>query len=325
MGILVSEILDNANLVSGVTLKKGSNDSELFLDLPDGAGRQVYYTLFPGITLAFMWIDSRIWPESNNNAVIKPLRINYCLSGRSEMLLDDNTYVYLQENDFSVSMQAAQKEFIFPAGHYQGIALFFDESLSDDSGELVLESFGVDISLLEKMYCKRKTYITEASKEVSTVFHKLWEFSECPSFFYMKFYVIELLHVLLERKDAANKTCTFYTGIQVEIAKKTEKFLTADLSKHYPIRMLAEQFCISDTSLKNYFRGVYGQNVSTYLKEVRMNAAASMLAETDKPISEISQQVGYTNQGKFAAIFRQYYDLAPLEYRRHRRLERFCK
>lgn len=323
MGDLVNEILDNANLVSGVSLKKGSNGSELLLDLPDGHGRQVYYPLFPGITLAFMWINSRVWPESENNAGIKPLRINYCLNGRGEMLLDDNTYVYLQENDFSVSLQAAQKEFVFPTGHYQGIALFFDDSLSDDSGRLVLDAFGIDVSFLEKIYCKQKTYIGEANEDVNTVFRKLWGLSECPSFFHMKLYVIELLYVLLEKKNAANKTCTFYTGIQVEIAKKAEEILTADLSKHYPIRILAEQFSISDTSLKNYFRGVYGQNVSSYLREVRMYAAAKMLTETDKAISEISHEVGYTNQGKFAAIFKQYFSMAPLEYRRSRRLEHF--
>lgn len=52
-----------------------------------------------------------------------------------------------------------------------------------------------------------------------------------------------------------------------------------------------------------------------------MNTAAKMLTETDLSIAEIAVEVGYSNQGKFAAVFRRYFQMNPLEYRRARRLE----
>ena len=88
-----------------------------------------------------------------------------------------------------------------------------------------------------------------------------------------------------------------------------------------PMRSLAEQFSVSETSLKNYFRGVYGENVSDYLRNLRMNTAAKLLIETKMPISEISTQVGYTKQGKFSAVFKQQFGMNPLEYRRINRLK----
>ena len=83
---------------------------------------------------------------------------------------------------------------------------------------------------------------------------------------------------------------------------------------------LAEKFSVGETSLKNYFRGVYGQNISTYLREVRMKAAAEFLEDTSRPIAEIAEQIGYSNQGKFAAVFKKQFGMSPLEYRRAQKL-----
>ena len=52
------------------------------------------------------------------------------------------------------------------------------------------------------------------------------------------------------------------------------------------MRLLAEKFSVGETSLKNYFRGVYGQNISTYLREARMKAAAEFLEDTSRPIAK---------------------------------------
>ncbi len=47
------------------------------------------------------------------------------------------------------------------------------------------------------------------------------------------------------------------------------------------------------------------RNISTWLREIRMNEAARLLSDTKRPIAEISEQVGYSNQGKFAAVFQK--------------------
>ena len=144
-----------------------------------------------------------------------------------------------------------------------------------------------------------------------------------PSLFYMKLHIFELLHFLLDEKNVCHeKACTFYTNIQVEIAKKAESILTADLKQHIPIKQVAIQFGVSETSLKNYFRGVYGKNVSDYLRDLRMSTAKKLLTETKLPISEIASQIGYTKQGKFAEVFRHQFQMNPLEYRRAKNLEK---
>ena len=51
-----------------------------------------------------------------------------------------------------------------------------------------------------------------------------------------------------------------------------------------------------------------------------MNEAARLLSDTKRPIAEISEQVGYSNQGKFAVVFKKQFCLSPLEYRRSKNL-----
>lgn len=319
---IMESILENSDSVAGVTLKNNPNSSVLLLNQPYGTGRMTFHPLFPGLTLAFIFVNAPVWPESDANAALKPLLINYCISGRSELLLDDGAYIYLAKNDFCISEQTAQKEYIFPTNQYQGIKIYFDLPLLFSASRELMQTFSLDLSKLKTLYlCRKKTYINEADSDLALLFQKLWRFSEHPSDFYLKLHTLELLHHLLSAEIRAPKACGFYTEVQVELAKRTAQILSDELRQHIPIRQIAERFSVSETSLKNYFRGVYGQNISAWLRETRMKKAAELLAGTKYPIAEISEQVGYSNQGKFAAVFKKEFGLSPLEYRRAKNLE----
>ena len=52
-----------------------------------------------------------------------------------------------------------------------------------------------------------------------------------------------------------------------------------------------------------------------------MNRAAELLDSTQQSVSEIAELVGYTNQSKFASVFKKQFHVTPLEYRRIKRLQ----
>ena len=133
----------------------------------------------------------------------------------------------------------------------------------------------------------------------------------------MKIYSLALFSYLQNLDHLPpSQACTFFTETQVDIAKQVEKIITSDLRQHHPAWELAARFSVSETSLKNYFRGVYGQNISVYLREIRLKKAAELFASTKLSVSEVAEQVGYMNQSKFAAVFKKQYGQTPLEYRR---------
>ena len=41
-----------------------------------------------------------------------------------------------------------------------------------------------------------------------------------------------------------------------------------------------------------------------------------LLAETDRSVGDIAQQVGYENQSKFSKVFRDHFQVLPTAYRR---------
>jgi len=94
------------------------------------------------------------------------------------------------------------------------------------------------------------------------------------------------------------------------------------LERHYdgPIRVNdAARLCaMSACCFMNLFKEVTGQSFVAYLNRFRATKAQSLLAVTDKAISEISLETGFCNQSYFGVIFRRVTGMTPLEYRLHR-------
>ena len=138
---------------------------------------------------------------------------------------------------------------------------------------------------------------------------------------YFKIKVMELLVFLraLELSEYKDEHPYFYSS-QTEKIKAVHKLLTDDLTRNYTTEELAKQFDLSTATLKNGFKGVYGSPIYTYIRNYKMNVAASMLVtDRKKRIIDIASAVGYDNPSKFAAAFKEIFDTTPAEYRNDRR------
>ena len=92
------------------------------------------------------------------------------------------------------------------------------------------------------------------------------------------------------------------------------------LEEHYdePIRVEdAARLCATSNShFMYFFKRVTGQSFLAYLNHFRIAKAQSLLASTDKPISEVSQEIGFCDQSHFGVVFRKLVGMTPLAYRR---------
>ena len=279
---MMESILKNSDTVLGVEWKSGPNSSELLLEQEDGRGRMVFHPLFPGVTLAFIQVSASNWPESEANAELRPLLINYCVAGRSELLLDDGAYIYLKENDFAVSEQTAQDGYIFPTRLYQALNLFDIEQLSQNAQEL-MSAFELDFTLLRENYCRRqKTYINEADSTLTAISATSGTVGAAVSILSAHLYAGTDLRTTPYRA-APFKNLRLLYGTSGGDRQKSRTNPHRRSPETYPRASAGGKFSVGETSLKNYFRGVYGQNISTYLREVRMKAAAEFLAKHQPP------------------------------------------
>ena len=326
----IDDIIRKCIEIPGISIKRSDFGAELLMKGKDGKGSMTFFPLFPGLTIAYIFVNSPTWTAPNlceDSSIEKgPLLLNYCVTGRCEIILNNENFVYVKDGEISLTERFAQKQYVYPRRIYEGMELFVDTDTLTSESAWIQKEFGIDFHKIIELFCPNgNTYISTAAPEVEEILTKLWNLLDIAppfSIFQMKVYVLALFSLLQSLNDIPpSQVCTFFTETQVDIAKRIEKIITSDLRQHHPAWELATQFSVSETSLKNYFRGVFGQNISIYLREVRMKKAAELLIATRLPVAKVAEQVGYVNQSKFAAVFKKQFGLSPLEYRRSKNLE----
>lgn len=115
---------------------------------------------------------------------------------------------------------------------------------------------------------------------------------------------------------------TGYTASQQEVAERAHEMIMTNLERHITIAELSQTLHISATQVKSCFHKVYGMPIYAYARSQRMEAASSLLSETDQSILEIAGKFGYENGSKFAGAFRRVKGVSPSEYRRRVQWER---
>ncbi len=287
----------------------------------DGKGQVEVLALFPGVFLQFHNFNCTSFKLPAKTNISKGLKVSYCTEGRAEVRMSDNRYLFMKPEILSLDTRTAQNIFRFPGSHYSGVELFLHgDSMENDLPEL-LQNLNISPKQIAKKFCGGGCpYAVCADKRFKALFLAMSEApSECRAE-YLKIKITELLFLLQNSfLPDKQKTASFMTIGQVEIAKQIMEVISRDLGEHHSIASLAEPLGISASSAKNYFRGVYGKNISTYLREARMSTAAIALRDSSQPVIEIALAAGYENAGKFSSAFKKFFGETPLEYRRQSR------
>ena len=92
-------------------------------------------------------------------------------------------------------------------------------------------------------------------------------------------------------------------------------FLDDHFSMNINQRTLEKISKMSGTKLKNLFKEKYGQSITEYTQRKRMNVAETLLLNTELPIKEIAESVGYTSHSKFSIYYKRYKGKLPNEVR----------
>lgn len=130
----------------------------------------------------------------------------------------------------------------------------------------------------------------------------------------------ELLDCLLEQFQA-EQALPFQTKKDGENQKL--QFLLDFVNANYqnPIRLndLAQKFYTSTSTLSRFFKRQTGLYFGEYLNSVRLDHAAHALSQTDKTVTRIAVECGFTNASAFSRPFQTTYGMPPTAYRKERR------
>ena len=287
------------------------------MDCGDGLGLMTVYQVYPGIQVIYNDFEAAgcEWEENLDRDI---LEINHCREGREGSRLLSGSCLYLGEGDLSIhTMDNCAPEMSFPLRHYRGISVLINLKMAAEAPPEILSESGIDILKFKEKFCHDgNCFIMRAKDEIEHIFSELYSVPECLQRPYLKLKVQELLLFLCMVDVSKEKQRTQYTSPQVELVKEIHKRLTANLQERPTIEELSKEYLINTATLKDTFKGIYGQPIGAYMKEYRIRQAADLLRQTQVSVAEIASQVGYENQSKFASAFRDIMKIAPAEYRK---------
>ncbi|MBO9572949.1 MAG: helix-turn-helix transcriptional regulator, partial [Chitinophagaceae bacterium] len=94
------------------------------------------------------------------------------------------------------------------------------------------------------------------------------------------------------------------------------KFINDNLHLAITLEQVAEIACMTENAFCRFFRSRLKKNFSQYLKEQRIAKACSLLIQTGRPISDISDLCGYRSTSHFSQVFKSKIRQTPFQYRR---------
>jgi AraC-like DNA-binding protein len=82
------------------------------------------------------------------------------------------------------------------------------------------------------------------------------------------------------------------------------------------IAALARIACVSEAHFIRTFRATFGETPHRYLQRRRVERSMFLLRESDRSVTDICLDVGFTSLGTFSRTFREIVGQSPLAYRR---------
>ncbi len=291
---------------------------ELSADYDTG---NIKITIFPITTGIFLTLNEETGasiPFDEKIYNYELTTINQCLIGRCEFRHPGEAISYISPQLTCIARKRQMDAFYYPLGNYTGLEISIIESLIDKSTKDFLSIFSIDMEQLIQKYLKQtETFIGKTDTRLLTTFKELYQLLTTRNLGRIRLKVLEIFELLISEDVVSPSKSNYLTSGQAAMARRAHDILTGDLSKHIAVREIAEKIGVSETSLKNYFKEVYGSCISDYMKEKRMKYAADRLQNTSLSILDIANSIGFSNQGRFAKVFHDYYKCKPLEYRRN--------
>lgn len=97
-----------------------------------------------------------------------------------------------------------------------------------------------------------------------------------------------------------------------------QDYIALNIDGDLSLDALSKIACFSKFHFHRVFKSITGETVQHYVKRVKLDRAAALLADRaeESTLTAIAYRLGFPDAAAFSRIFREYYGIAPSEYRR---------
>lgn len=157
----------------------------------------------------------------------------------------------------------------------------------------------------------RKTYRNVLTDEENVI----QRLEQCYCFSTLEEWQTEFMEWLLALHEQINSR--FDTNKNEQKIRQAIDYIRENYDKDLNMAVVSNHISMNYSMFSYLFKEYTGSNFVNYLKNIRMDAAKKLLAETDMHVNEISAKVGYENEKHFMKIFKAALGVSPSEYRKN--------
>ncbi|HTD99664.1 MAG TPA: AraC family transcriptional regulator [Mucilaginibacter sp.] len=115
-----------------------------------------------------------------------------------------------------------------------------------------------------------------------------------------------------QRLNFLNKSTKIEILRRLNLAKE---YLYTNYNNNINLEELAEYACLSVTHLLRTFKQAFHVSPHQFLVQIRLQRAKDLLKNTDYPVNEIVNLIGFDCPSSFIRLFRDRFQTTPLKYR----------
>ncbi|MNX47844.1 HTH-type transcriptional activator Btr [compost metagenome] len=124
------------------------------------------------------------------------------------------------------------------------------------------------------------------------------------------------VHLLISNylKKIATKRIIIQTVNENDLAKiiSVQMYLINHVGEHFPsINFMAQMANMSESKFKSLFKKITGNTANVFFMENKLQFAKELLEKKQLTISQISDQLHFTNNSYFASKFKEHFGLSP--------------
>ncbi|KRB59967.1 AraC family transcriptional regulator [Flavobacterium sp. Root186] len=128
--------------------------------------------------------------------------------------------------------------------------------------------------------------------------------------------LVGTVHMLISNylKKMSTNRIVIQTVNETDLANiiKIQKLLISNIEEHFPtIKFMASEANMSESKFKNLFRKITGSTPNAFFMDNKLSLAKELLQKKQLSISQISDQLHFTNNSYFASKFKEQYGLSP--------------
>lgn len=130
-------------------------------------------------------------------------------------------------------------------------------------------------------------------------------------------FLVNLYRLLKQEWERRNQHAAVYqTRRKTHQVENILSWIEANYAVPYRLNEMSQSLHISPFHLSHLFKEATGITITEYIATRRIHQSVRLLTTTNKPVSQIAEEIGFVNSSYFCKLFKSQLGVTPHQYRK---------